>query len=97
MTILFQNQTGNGVSTIFPASGTYNGGPVFLAITGTFDTATVEIQIDQDGLGFITLQGVSQTLTDVNRIAMISGQRLRLNLTSAGGSTDITASVDPSS
>lgn len=93
MTVLFQNQTNNGFSSEFPESGEHQGGSVWLSITGTMDGATVRIAIDQDGLGFNNLQGVDQTLTDVNEIFLGVGQRLRLQLLNAGASTDISASV----
>ncbi len=97
MAILFQNQTTNATSLTFPAAGTHGGGPVWLAIAGVFDGATVAIEIDQDGIGFLPLQSVSQVTPDINTIAMASGQRLRLVITGGGASLDISASVSPSS
>lgn len=92
--LLFENQTTNGNSLVFPASDeTHTGGPVWLAITGTFDGATVHLEINQESLGFTRLVGVDQTQNDVNRIALGNGHQFRLELSSAGASTDITASV----
>ena len=97
MTILFQNQTANATSTIFPPTGNHNGGPVWLSIAGTFDGGTVVIEVEQDGIGFVALQGVNQTVADVNEIFLANGHRLRLVLSGVGASTDITASASPRS
>lgn len=92
--LLFENQTANGTSLVFPsADSTHNGGPVFLAIGGDMDGASIAIEVNQDNIGFVLLQGQTQTTIDVNEIFLASGHQLRLVLSNAGASTDITASV----
>ena len=91
--LLFENQTTNGDSLIYPANGTHQGGPVWLAIVGNFDGATIQIQVDQENIGFQNLVGNAQTQADVNQIFLNKGHRLRLNLSGFGANTDVTASL----
>ena len=101
MSLIFTNQTANGDSLIWPGDVTdpvntnarHNGGPILLAISGTFDGASIALSVDQDNLGFITLQNVTQTVPDVNRVVLASGTRFKLTISGVGASTDISASV----
>lgn len=103
---VFDNQTIDGDSLFFPgvnletydASETFNGGKAQIAIDGDFDGAVIEVHVDSDGsgastLGFIKLVGQDQIEPDVNNIDLARGNRVKLVLTGAGGSTDISATI----
>lgn len=98
---VFENQTANGDSLIWPGqlpptiniNEGHTGGDLQLSIVGTFDGATIAIQVDQDGLGFNPLIGSNQVAPDVNELSLGRGARLKLVLSGVGASTDISASI----
>jgi len=100
MALIFENQTSDGDSIEYPPSGRqHSGGFVQLQLIGTFDGAEVRFLISQDGLDFVTLKdedGLNDqvfSVPDVNRVYVKRGSKMKLNLSSAGASTDISASI----
>lgn len=70
----------------------WHGGPSVLVLAGTFDGATVTLQMSPDGGA--TWAGVDNgafTAAAERTISLPQRCKVRLNLASAGGSTDIDA------
>lgn len=89
-TTLLTNQTtdGNGSAITWP------GGRGTLIITGTFDGATLSIQARaQDGSDsdFATIKDGSFTAAEPVNVDLGEGTKIRANVSSAGGSTNLTA------
>ena len=90
MTILL-DAVGNGVVS---EDIVHFGGTVQLMLSGVFDGGTVEVQINQDNLGFVTLvQDTPFTQPDVNDLLFTKGTVYRLAVVGAGGSAAISASI----
>lgn len=88
---LFSAQTGNGDSSIHTVvDREYS----LIRVYGTFDTCTVSAYADFDDSGTYCLiaDGV-WTSEDVKQIYLKPGVKLKLTLSSAGGSTSINAEV----
>lgn len=88
MTLLCENKTTDGTTDEY----SHDGGILQLAVTGTFDGATVELHANQDGVGYLNLVGLEQTVADVNRIFLKKCQ-FQCEITGAGASTSLTISV----
>lgn len=88
---LFENQQSNGTSNVFEEA---TGGMRWLKISGTFDSATIDLQMDFQDDDYVNMSNYQFTATDSVKLTNLKpGIRLRLNLTSAGASTDITAKL----
>ena len=97
---ILENKTTNGDSTPILITSemrsTYN--EVILGIFGTFDGATVEAKVSRDAGGTDIMQlGTEAVVTSPRGIALNVPSKddlyLFLTITSAGGSTDVSAEV----
>ena len=61
------------------------------AVTGTFDGATVELELSIDGTNFVSAE--SLTAAAIKTFNFIKGGYIRAKISSAGGSTAITVKV----
>jgi len=95
---LLTNQTTNGSGTGYPSPG----GQAMLIVSGTFDGATVTPEITHDSTdeGWVAINDDSGTAVAITAATndgyirwLPSEYSLRLTVSSAGGSTDISAKV----
>jgi len=88
---LFSAQTENGDSTNFDAELREY---VLVRVYGTFNGCTVQASADFDASGtFCDIVDGSWTAEDIKQIYVKPGARVKLTLSSAGGSTSINADV----
>lgn len=89
--VLFQNETTNATSTIVDSGPDGWRG---IKVNGTFDGAQVLVQLDHADNDFTTLQAYKFEKEDCKLVSPFrSGYRLRLQITNAGPSTNINATV----
>lgn len=88
--LIMENRTTDGFSEEIVNFG----GSVQIQVSGTFDGASVTMQVSQDGLPFINLDELPATYTapDVVIFSLLQGAKYRLSVTNSGGSTDLSAS-----
>lgn len=87
----FDNQTTNATSDPYKVQ---DGGYRLIKATGTFDSATVTIQVDFDDDEFAPVVAYVFTAPDIKEIQPLkTGVRLRAVLANAGASTDITIKI----
>lgn len=90
-TSLFSAQTGNGNSSVAEIEQREYS---LIRVYGTFDGCTVTAYADFDASGTYCLIAAGVwTSEDIKQIYLKPGVRLRLTLSSAGGSTSISAEV----
>lgn len=88
---LFENQSSDGFSSIYEES---QGGIRWLKLGGNFDGATVDLQLDFGDNNFVNVSNYQFTSEDAVEIKSLKpGIRLRLKVSSSGGSTSITAKL----
>ncbi len=89
--LIMENQTADGPGELIQ----HFGGHVQIQVDGTFDGATVTLQVSQDNLPFNSLDEALANFTtgDVVIFKMIKGARYRLDMAGAGGSTSVSASA----
>jgi len=85
---LFTNQTIDGDSSVFDAD---NGGKAKIRVFGNFDGATVQVQMAFRDADYVSLEDGDFTTAGAKDVLLQTGMSIRLNLSSAGASTDITA------
>ena len=90
MFIMENKTTNNPSDEIIQFDGT-----IQVQVSGTFDGATVTMQISQDGLPFFSLTETEAILMapDVVLFTILKGARYRLDVTGGGASLNISASV----
>jgi len=88
--LIMENRTTDGFSDEI----TNFGGSVQIQVAGTFDGASVTMQISQDGLAFVNLDELPATYTapDVVIFTLLQGAVYRLSVINSGASTDVSAS-----
>lgn len=87
----FENETTNATSEIYNIT---DGGIRALKATGTFDSATVTIEMDFVDSGWAPIQSFQFTEPDIKKVTSLkTGLRMRAVITSAGASTDITLKI----
>lgn len=88
-TYLFSARTSNGNSS----SVSHPGGPVLLIARGTFDGATVKIQVSDDGTNWVDLQYAAFTAAIATLMELPINTLIRANVASAGAGTSITVAI----
>jgi regulation of enolase protein 1 (concanavalin A-like superfamily) len=88
-TYLFSARTTNGNSSAVA----HPGGPALLVVRGTFDGATVKIQVSDDGTNWVDLQYAAFTAAIATLIDLPIGTLIRANVASAGAGTSITVAI----
>ena len=88
-TYLFSARTTNGNSS----SVSHPGGPALLVVRGTFDGATVKIQVSDDGTNWVDLQYASFTAATAVIMDLPINTLIRANVASAGAGTSITVAI----
>lgn len=85
--VLFNNQTANGDSEILKADA---GGIAHIRTYGTFDGATVQIEISFNDSNYVPLENGEFSEAGLKLIKLKTGERLKLVLSNVG-TTDISA------
>lgn len=88
-TYLFSARTTNGNS----AAVSHPGGPVMLITRGTFDGATVKIQVSDDGTNWVDLQYAAFTAAIATLLELPIGTQIRANVSGAGAGTSLTVAI----
>jgi len=88
-TYLFSARTTNGNSSAL----SHPGGPVLLIVRGTFDGATVKIQVSDDGTNWIDLQYASFTTAVAVLMDLPINTQIRANVAGAGAGTSVTVAI----
>ncbi len=88
MKTLFTAQTANAASSVVE----WSGGPGVFIVTGTFDTASIVLELSADGTNYTS--GTSGTLTAEGAVSFSVGPcLLKATLSSVGASTSINAHI----
>lgn len=91
METLLSNQTTNGSGS---AVNIEDGGFRLLRVYGTFDGATAQLEVDFNGSGtWVADSGGAFTVADQFYLSTKTGMSVRLTVSSAGASTDLTAEM----
>lgn len=88
-TYLFSARTTNGNSSAL----SHPGGPVLLIVRGTFDGATVKIQVSDDGTNWIDLQYAAFTAAVAVLMDLPINTQIRANVAGAGAGTSVTVAI----
>jgi len=90
---LTTNQTADEDSDNIFGPGDNFGGQYHIKITGVFDGASLQIQIDYGDDDFVNDSSGSFNQGDIVPIGLKVGERLKTVISGAGGSTSITVKI----
>ena len=91
METLLSNQTANGSGSVVTIE---DGGFRLLRVYGTFDGATATLEYDFNGSGtWVADSAGAFTVADASPITTKVGLQVRLTVSGAGGSTDLSAEL----
>lgn len=85
MTIFFSEQTANGNSE----SATHTGGPLTVFCDGTFDGATVKLQVRRPGGDWQDDTDLTFTAGGHINLQLVSGVEMRGDISGVGASTSV--------